>query len=97
MEQITKEQAIKIAEEKQWKDWSPKTRACFQMMQDKLAMPFDVFHEALEETLGRPVYTHEFGLNRQWLTNELFKDAEPPTPQEIMDMVPEEKRVIVVL
>jgi hypothetical protein len=27
----------------------------------KLIAPFDAFHAAVEERLGRPVWTHEFG------------------------------------
>jgi len=30
-------------------------------------------HEAVEKALGRPVYTHEFGMNRQGLKDEIQK------------------------
>lgn len=93
--QLTKEQAIELAESGAWKDMNLRQRAEFQMLQNRLCMPFDVFHEAVEKTLGRPVYTHEFGLNRDGLIAELFEDKEPPTLQEIIEMIPAEKRIII--
>lgn len=95
MIQLTKEQAIKLYETGAWKEMSLKQRAEFQMLQGKLCMPFDVFHEAIEKTLGRPVYTHKFGMNRDGLMAELFEGKEPPTLQEIIEMIPSEKRIIV--
>jgi hypothetical protein len=31
-----------------------------ELFTDRLFMPFDLFHEGVEELLGRPVWTHEF-------------------------------------
>lgn len=93
--QLTKEQAIELAKSKAWKEMTFRQRAEFQMLQRLLCMPFDVFHEAVEKTLGRPVYTHEFGLNQDGLMAELFEGKEPPTLQEIMEMIPAEKRIII--
>lgn len=95
--QLTTEQAIEFANSGAWKEMSFRQRAEFQMLQRKLCMPFEVFHEAVEEALGRPVYTHEFGLNYDGLLAELFEGKEPPTLQEIIEMLPAEKRVIVVM
>lgn len=53
-------QAKKLYESKFWEGYSHKTLADFQMGEDLLCMPFEVFHEAVEKTLGRPVWTHEF-------------------------------------
>lgn len=93
--QLTKDQAIEFYESGAWKEMSLSQRAEFQMLQDKLCMPFGIFHEAVGKTLGRPVYTHEFGLNRDGLIAELFEGKEPPTFQEIMEMIPAEKRIII--
>jgi hypothetical protein len=93
--QITKEQAIEFYKSGAWKDMNLRQRAGFQILQDKLCMPFDVFHEAVEKTLDRPVYTHEFGLNRDGLIAELFEGKKPPTLQEIIEMIPAEKRIII--
>ena len=32
----------------------------FQLYEDRLCCPFGIFHGALEQVLGRPVFTHEF-------------------------------------
>ena len=54
-------------------------RAEFQIVQERLCMPMQVFHKALEETAGRPIYTHELGLNRDGLTREIFHGGPAPT------------------
>lgn len=60
MKQLTREEAIAFHESGEWQDMRPIDRARFQLEQRKLCMPFGVFHEAMEEALGRPVWTHEF-------------------------------------
>lgn len=92
---MTKEKAIALAESGFWKDMTARKIAEFQMMEEKLCMPFDVFHKAIEETLGRPVYTHEFGMNYDGLKAELFNGATPPTLADIINMIPEDKRIII--
>ena len=94
--QLTKEQAIEFAKSEAWKEMTLRQRAEFQVLQPLLCMPFSIYHEAVEKTLGRPVYTHEFSnLGHDGLIAELFEGKEPPTLQEIMDMIPEEKRIII--
>lgn len=88
---MTKEKAIALAESKFWEGMTHKQIAEFQMCEEKLCMPFPVFHEAVEKTLGRPVYTHEFGLNFQGLKDELFNGKPAPTLEEIINLIPEEK------
>ena len=96
MKQLTEQEAIAFHDNKLYENMSSKERAQFQLAQDRLCMPFDVFHEAVEEALGRPVWTHEFALNRQGLIKELNGDQEPPTFEDIINLIPEDKRVIVV-
>lgn len=67
----------------------------FQIEQDRLCVPFDVFHKAITEALGRPVYTHEFALNRDGLRKELRGEKEPPTLEEIINLIPEDKRIVI--
>ena len=93
MQQLTREEAIDFNE---WKTWDHRQRAMFQMAQDKLCMPFDKFHEAIEKTLGRPVFTHEFGLNPKGLMKELLGQKDAPTMEDIMNLIPEHMRVVVV-
>ena len=95
MKQLTREQAIAFCENKCYEGWSARQIAEFQVAQDRLCMPFDVFHKAIEEALGRPVYTHEFGLNSEGLRKELCGEKEPPTLEEIINLVPEDKRILI--
>lgn len=71
MEQLTTEQAIAFSEDKSYKGMSYQEIAEFQINQKKLCMPFDVFHEAVEKTLKRPVFTHEFGIRVESLKVEI--------------------------
>ncbi len=58
-------------------------------------MPFDVFHEAVEQALGHAVFTHEFGLDLERLQAELLGNAPAPTLDEILNLIPADKRVLV--
>jgi hypothetical protein len=58
--QLGKMEAIAFAEEGEWEPMTFRERAEFQINQDLLCMPFSKFHEAVEMTIGRPVFTHEF-------------------------------------
>ncbi len=93
---MNKEQAIKLYNSKFWEPMSYKDRAIFQLWEDKLCMPFNVFHEAIEKALGRPVFTHEFGLNRDGLKKELLGEAPTPSFEDIINLIPEDKRLIVI-
>lgn len=94
---MTKEDAIRLYESKFWEDMDYRQRAIFQMHEEKLCMPFDVFHEAVEKTLGRPVWTHEFGLNYDGIKAELNGKRPAPTMEEIINMIPKDKRVLVIV
>lgn len=96
MKQLTKEQAIAFGENKLYENTTYRQIAEFQMEQDKLCMPFGVFHEAMEKTLGRPVFTHEFSF-REELRKELYGEKEPPTFEEICALIPEEKLMVIKL
>lgn len=89
MKQLTKEEAIKIAESGEWKTWTKEKIAYFQLHQDRLCVPFDVFHKAVEHALGRPVYTSEFGLNRDGLIAEIEGKKGNPTLDEIIKQLTE--------
>lgn len=92
--QLTEEQAIAFAENKRWESLDLKTRALFQIHQDRMCMPFDVFHEAVEKTLGRPVFTHEFAFNPR-LEAELMGLAEARTLDQIIALLPQDKTIVV--
>ena len=57
MKQLTEKQAIEFANSKVYETWSPRQIAEFQIEQERLCVPFDLFHESVEKTLGRPVFT----------------------------------------
>ena len=95
MDQLTREQAIAFYDSGAWKKMSAKERSVFQMQQDCLCMPFDEFHLAVEEALGRPVFTHEFGLNRDGMRAELEGQAMALTFSEILALIPTEKTIVV--
>lgn len=92
---MTKDEAIKLYETGFWEQMSYRDRAMFQMFESKLCMPFSVFHEAMEKSLERPVFTHEFGLDSEGLRKELLGDRPTPTFEEILNLIPEEKRIVI--
>lgn len=96
MQQLTKKQAIAFGENKCYENMTYRQIAEFQMEQDRLCMPFDVFHKAIEKTLGRPVFTHEFAFPDE-LKKELYGEKEPPTFEEIRALIPEEKLILIKL
>ncbi len=93
---MTKAQATKLHDSKFWEPMTYAERAKFQLFEPRLCMPFDVFHEAVEKALHRPVYTHEFGLNLDGLKRELCGIEQPPTMEEILYLVPADKQIIVI-
>ena len=58
--QLTKSEAIQLAENGTLKALSAKEAALFQFRQDRLCCDFSHFHKGMTELLGRPVYSHEF-------------------------------------
>ncbi len=76
-----------------WKTWSHYERAVFQLNERFLCMPWSVFQEAVGEALDRSVYSHEFAKPKD-LIAELCGDKTPPTMDDIIGMIPEEKRII---
>jgi len=94
MEQITREQAIELADSGAWKVWTDEDVVRFQLYQDRLAMDFARFHEALESVLGRPVWTHELA-NRDRIVAEYEGKRDAPTFQEIVELIPEHQRLVV--
>lgn len=68
---MTKVKAIELYNSKFWEKMSYQERAEIQLKEPFLCMPFDVFHEAMEKTLERPIWTHEFSLNYYGLVKEL--------------------------
>jgi hypothetical protein len=53
------------------------------------------FHEALETVLGRSVDSYEYGRYYDSLVAEFLRGQEPPTVDEILDMIPYEYRSVI--
>jgi hypothetical protein len=92
VKQLTKEQAIAFYNSEVWKDMSDLQIAQMQLFQKFLAVPFNVFSEAVGKVLGRPVYTHEFA-SKENLQKEFLGDKEPPTFEEILALIPAGKQI----
>ena len=88
--QMTEEQAVEFYKSGAWEPLDLRQRATFQIQQQLLCMPFEKFHEAVEKTLGRPVYTHEFGFNREGIYRELLEGGPAPTMEDIIGLIPPE-------
>ena len=81
---MKKETAIKLAESKFWEILTYRDIATFQLFEPLMCMPFNIFQEAIEKTLNRPVFTHEFGFNIDGLKKELL---EKNHPQHLMKLL----------
>jgi hypothetical protein len=93
---VTRAEAVALAEARFWESMSDEERALFQLCEPRLCMPFKVFHKAVVVTFGRPVWRHEFA-NPDALKRELCGDRPPPTMQEIIEMIPAEKRALLMV
>lgn len=98
MNKLTKVEAIAFHDSGEWKSWSAEQIVELQLFQDLLCVPFSVFHEAIEKVLGRPVWTHEFASSNIDNIRAEYAETRPaPTMQEILELIPKEKRVIILL
>lgn len=79
---MREEQAKVFYETRFWEDMSYEERARFQLFQKRLCMPFGVFQEAVEKTLGRAVSTDEFA-RPEGLRAELL-GKRPARTEEVM-------------
>lgn len=91
---IGKDAAIAMVETEWWKGVNARTAFEFQMNTAELAMPFDEFQRVAEEALGRSVWTHEFAFPQR-LMDEFNGDKKPATFEEILALIPAEKRILV--
>jgi len=90
MKQLTEKEAIAFYENKLYDHLTTSQKAFFQMEQERLCMPFGVFQEAVQEVVGRPVWTHEFA-KPDLLRKEMRGERKAPNFQEILDMIPKGK------
>lgn len=91
---LTRQQAWDLAATEWWKNATSLAIASFQLNEDRLCCPFGVFHKSVEDVLGRPVWSHEFA-DADALREEMNGICQAQTIDEILDMIPEAKRIIV--
>lgn len=92
---LTRRQAEEMYNSDIWHDWSDLEIVKFQLFEDRLCVKWDRFQAAIESILGRPVFTHEFAGEdgAQRLRDEYLTLRQPPTMQDIVAMIPEEKLI----
>lgn len=79
------EQMEEFGDNRWWLSDDKRVLGYYQLMNPILLVSFDKFHEALEFLLGRPVWTHEMGLNYEGLKAEAeraFKGAQDSEEQK---------------
>lgn len=91
---MTTEQAIQLAKSNWWKGLPAHDIVMVQLFEKKLCMDFGDFHQAVEKALGRQVWTHEFA-SPDNLRREFLGDKPKPTFEEIVNLIPADKRIIV--
>jgi hypothetical protein len=97
MPEISREEAIALVETRWWETLSDRDIVAFQLFTPLLCMPFDKFHKAVESALKRPVFTHEFASSFvDDLKKEFLGEKPAPTFEEILNLIPEEKRIVVI-
>ncbi|GEK11882.1 DUF7736 domain-containing protein [Pseudoalteromonas peptidolytica] len=96
IKQLSKDEAIKLAETEWWKESTPISIATFQVTQDKLCCPIDVYKMSLNEVLKRDVFTHELA-EPEKLIAEMNGTKPHPSFSEIMAMLPSDKTAFIKL
>lgn len=92
--QLTYEEALALVETRWWEGKEPYEIVLVQLFTDRLIMPFGDFHKAVEDALGRPVWTHEFAY-ADGLKAEFLGERKAPTFAEIVALLPADKVIVV--
>jgi hypothetical protein len=84
---LTKDEAISLAESGWWKYMDLAEAADLQLRQDKLCMDFSTFHQGMELLLGRSVWTHEFADSKSLIAELEGKRKAPNNPIESLEKI----------
>ena len=95
MKQLTKKEACAFFDNKCYEGWSNRDIAVFQLHQERLCMPFEVFGLSLESELKRGISAMEYVFGSDGLKKELMKDQPVPELEYFMGLIPKEKRELV--
>jgi hypothetical protein len=94
--QMTREEAIAFGKGTTWESMTDRQIVELQLFTQLSCVPFGRFHEALEKTLGRSVWTHELGSsNMRNVQDEFLGDRPAPTMEQIIGLLPQEKVIVV--
>lgn len=78
---MNREQARAYFESDAWKSLSDYELVRLQLNEERMCVPWPVFHSAIGRVLQRPVFTHEFATNFMGLIAE-FEAVPPPHKSE---------------
>lgn len=90
---LTREQALALYDTEFWESLAYVERARFQLSEERLCMPFDIFVEAVERALGRPVRVGEF-LQPRRLLAELSGEQTVLDVDDLLSLLPEQNRIL---
>lgn len=97
MDKLTQKQATTLCESNWWEGVSDNDVVMFQLHEERLCMPMTVFHAAMRRCLKRPIFLHEMTLqNLDALRKEFLGEKRAPTFEEIINLIPESKRLMVI-
>ncbi len=93
---MTEKQALALIETRFWEDMSDRDIAVFQLWEDRLCMPFDVFHDAVCKTLGSQMWDLSLAMHRNGIKRLLLKKIQRKSlaREDILALIPESKRVL---
>ena len=57
---LSQDEAVAFDKSGEWEELTPIERARYQLNQERLCMPLDLFHEGMEALLGRKIEAREF-------------------------------------
>lgn len=90
---LSRADAMKLYRTRFWEEMSPHDRSLFQLFEENICMPLDIFQESLEAALGRPIQASEFDRPEN-LRREFLNGKEPPGPEDILALIPKEMRLM---
>jgi len=84
--QLSKEQAIKVAESNIWRTWTAEQKAGFQLFQQFLCMDYAAFQDAVRISISRTLHTTELD-KLEDIKKAFLSRHEIYFPEEIMQFL----------
>lgn len=80
----------KYGENKWWEATDYLTIAYYQTNEERLAVDFSKYHEAVEKVLGRSVWTHQFASRRVIEDKGMYRQGNAELPTKTQDLCRED-------